>query len=128
MAARDPRAPPYWTVQRLLASVVGRSHEAWDLFDGKLLLRGVDCLSWRFDRFLSAAFVYLLGTAADENAADKLRYDLAKPPKDHQPKAQVARNPARGVSSGRPRRRAMTLEEAQGTMAAAAQYDSSVGA
>lgn len=107
---------PYWTVQRLLSSIL----EAWDEWDGQLTLEGVDLREWSLPRMINAFEAAAQQGAKDESEWAMTRAKLYAPPREPRP-PRVEGPPRRTAPAPTPATAPPTggfdLSKAQGLMA-----------
>lgn len=77
MADRGVVRPPYWVVQRLIATIT--ASPTWTTFHGELALRGVDPLGWPLHVFCDAAYAWLT-KGADKKEQARFDAELTTPP------------------------------------------------
>lgn len=119
-AVRGRQRPPYYTVQRILASVA----EGWDAWEGQLALQGIDPHRWTLRTLINAAEQAMYASAEDDNERRRIQAKLYAMPKElHRPRRDRTQS-----RQQQPQRGVMTMQDAQALMAQLAAQDSQLGA
>ncbi|MFE2077129.1 hypothetical protein [Streptomyces misionensis] len=120
--------PPYWGVQRILASVA----EGWDAWEGQLALQGVDIHRWMLRTLINAAEQAMYLSAEDDTECKRIEARLYAMPvelrRPRRARTRAAAAPEQSQQPEQPQRGVMTMAGAQALMAQWGAVDARFGA